>query len=88
MRIRMLVVMPEGAARNGEPWPAQGETFVVPAADGAHFVASGIAEEVDDPDDQDGPVPEPDPDPEHATVAEVPEQRARRRRSAEPDEEG
>ncbi|MGW3110557.1 hypothetical protein [Streptomyces sp. NPDC001091] len=81
MRIRMLVAMPEGAARNGEPWPAQGETADVPTADGAHFVASGIAEEVDEE--------EPEPEPEHtAPVAEMPEQRARRRRSAEPDEEG
>ncbi|MFD6024558.1 hypothetical protein [Streptomyces griseoluteus] len=80
MRIRMLVAMPEGAARNGEPWPAQGEIADVPTADGAHFVASGIAEEVGD---------EEEPDPEHtAPVAEVPEQRARRRRTAEPDGEG
>ncbi|MFE1749003.1 hypothetical protein ACFW88_00355 [Streptomyces anandii] len=48
MRIRMLVEMPEGAARNGEPWPAKGKTIDLPTAEAAHFVASGIAEEADD----------------------------------------
>lgn len=48
MRIRMTVAMPEGATRNGEPWPALGEETDVPAADGAHLVAAGIAEEVDE----------------------------------------
>ncbi|WP_328962971.1 hypothetical protein [Streptomyces virginiae] len=46
MRIRMTVAMPEGANRNGEPWPALGEETDVPAADGAHLVAAGVAEEV------------------------------------------
>lgn len=46
MRIRMTVAMPEGATRNGEPWPALGEEADVPAADGAHLVAAGVAEEV------------------------------------------
>ncbi|MGW5852088.1 hypothetical protein ACWFQ8_29780 [Streptomyces sp. NPDC055254] len=46
MRIRMTVAMPEGATRNGEPWPALGEETDVPAADGAHLVAAGVAEEV------------------------------------------
>ncbi|MER6198022.1 hypothetical protein ABT234_11740 [Streptomyces sp. NPDC001586] len=45
MRIRMTVAMPEGATRNGEPWPALGEEADVPAADGAHLVAAGVAEE-------------------------------------------
>ncbi|MFJ3170636.1 hypothetical protein ACIPJK_07600 [Streptomyces roseus] len=46
MRIRMTVAMPEGATRNGEPWPARGEEADVPAADGAHLVAAEVAEEV------------------------------------------
>ncbi|MFE2360120.1 hypothetical protein [Streptomyces virginiae] len=46
MRIRMTVAMPEGATRNGEPWPGLGEETDVPAADGAHLVAAGVAEEV------------------------------------------
>ncbi|MET8297399.1 hypothetical protein ABZW02_25575 [Streptomyces sp. NPDC005180] len=46
MRIRMTVAMPEGATRNGEPWPALGEETDVPAADSAHLVAAGVAEEV------------------------------------------
>lgn len=48
MRIRMLVDMPEGATRNGEPWPAKGEAVDMPTADAAHLVASGVAEEVTD----------------------------------------
>ncbi|MDX3016734.1 hypothetical protein [Streptomyces acidiscabies] len=48
MRIRMLVQMPEGAARNGEPWPAKGETAELPTAEAAHLIASGVAEEADD----------------------------------------
>lgn len=46
MRIRMTVAMPEGTTRNGEPWPALGEEADAPAADGAHLVAAGVAEEV------------------------------------------
>lgn len=46
MRIRLLVDMPEGAARNGQPWPAKGESVDLPTAEAAHLVASGIAEEV------------------------------------------
>lgn len=48
MKIRMLIEMPEGATRNGEPWPAKGETAELPTAEAAHLVASGIAEEVTD----------------------------------------
>jgi hypothetical protein len=48
MRIRMTVAMPEGATRNGEPWPSLGEEADVPTADGAHLVAAGVAEEVDE----------------------------------------
>ncbi|MFM9634745.1 hypothetical protein ACKI10_45270 [Streptomyces galilaeus] len=50
MRIRMLTGMPEGAARNGQPWPAEGEEADLPTAEAAHLVASGIAEEVADPE--------------------------------------
>jgi hypothetical protein len=46
MRIRMLVEMPDGASRNGQPWPARGEDVELPTAEAAHLVASGIAEEV------------------------------------------
>ncbi|NEC90472.1 hypothetical protein [Streptomyces sp. SID12501] len=49
MKIRMLVQMPDGAARNGQPWPAQGEDTELPTAEAAHLVASGVAEEVGPP---------------------------------------
>lgn len=42
----MLVEMPEGATRDGEPWPAKGEDAELPTAAAAHLVASGVAEEV------------------------------------------
>lgn len=48
MKIRMLVQMPAGAARNGQPWPARGEMAELPTAEAAHLVASGVAEEVTD----------------------------------------
>lgn len=50
MKIRMIVDMPEGAARNGQPWPAKGETADLPTAESAHLVASGVAEEVTEPE--------------------------------------
>ena len=46
MRIRITQAMPEGAQLNGEPWPAEGDEVDVPTAQGAHLVASGVAEEV------------------------------------------
>jgi hypothetical protein len=46
MRIRITQGMPEGAELNGEPWPAEGDEVDVPTAQGAHLVASGVAEEV------------------------------------------
>ncbi|GGZ80257.1 hypothetical protein ACFOOM_07580 [Streptomyces echinoruber] len=58
MKIRMLVQMPDGAARNGEPWPDKGETADLPAAEAAHLVASGIAEEVPEQDEAEQ-APEP-----------------------------
>lgn len=42
----MLVDMPEGATRNGEPWPAEGEEVDLPTAEAAHLVASGVAEAI------------------------------------------
>jgi hypothetical protein len=33
---------------NGEPWPDEGDEVDVPTAQGAHLVASGVAETVDD----------------------------------------
>ncbi|MFD9569990.1 hypothetical protein ACFWBI_09110 [Streptomyces sp. NPDC059982] len=50
MRIRMTVAMPEGATRNGEPWPATGEETDLPTHDGAHLVAAGVAEQVVEPE--------------------------------------
>ena len=46
MRIRMNIEM--SGSRNGQPWPKRGETADLPAAEAAHLVASGIAEEVHD----------------------------------------
>ena len=48
MRVRMLVQMPEGGSRDGEPWPAKGEAIELPTAQAAHLVASGAAEQVPD----------------------------------------
>ncbi len=47
MRIRMLVDM--AGTRDGQPWPARGETADLPTAAAAHLVASGVAEEVGGP---------------------------------------
>lgn len=47
MRIRMLVQMNEGASRDGQPWPAEGEETELPTAEAAHLVAAGVAEDVD-----------------------------------------
>ncbi|WP_460067386.1 hypothetical protein [Streptomyces sp. YKOK-I1] len=71
MRIRMLVQMPDGATRDGEPWPAKGEAAELPTAAAAHLVASGVAEEVTDEDDGQAPA----------------EPRTRRRKSAETEGE-
>lgn len=48
MKIRMLIQMADGAQRNGQPWPAQGDVAELPTAEAAHLVASGVAEEVVD----------------------------------------
>ncbi|MFC8438031.1 hypothetical protein ACFUJT_07515 [Streptomyces griseoincarnatus] len=72
MKIRMLIGMPEGAARNGEPWPAEGDCVDLPTAEAAHLVASGIAEEVTDAAPAEQPPAEP---------------RRSRRKTPEPEEE-
>lgn len=48
MRIRITQQQPDGAQLNGEPWPAKNDEVDVPTAQGAHLVASGVAEEVTD----------------------------------------
>ncbi|MEV8546235.1 hypothetical protein [Streptomyces sp. NPDC051572] len=48
MRIRITLQQPEGAVLNGEPWPDEGDEVEVPTAQGAHLVAAGVAEAVDD----------------------------------------
>lgn len=73
MKIRMTVEMPDGAARNGEPWPAKGETVELPTTEAAHLVASGVAEEVTD---------------QPAPADEEPEPAARRGRRKPPSGEG
>ncbi|MFE7094619.1 hypothetical protein [Streptomyces erythrochromogenes] len=49
MRIRMTTAMPEGATRDGVPWPAVGEEWDLPSSEAAHLVASGVAEDADAP---------------------------------------
>lgn len=46
MKVRMLVHM--SGTRNGQPWPSKGEPVDLPAAEAAHLVSAGIAEEVGD----------------------------------------
>lgn len=46
MRVRMLVQMPPGTLRNGQPWPDEGEEAEILTGEALHLVASGIAEEV------------------------------------------
>ncbi|MCY0962980.1 hypothetical protein [Streptomyces sp. H27-H5] len=54
MRIRMITAMPEGATRDGEPWPAEGEEADLPTTVGAHLVAAGVAEEATEPSPKTG----------------------------------
>lgn len=49
MLIRITQPQPEGAVLNGRPWPKEGETVDVPTAQGAHLVASGVAEPAEQP---------------------------------------
>ncbi|MEU6279505.1 hypothetical protein [Streptomyces sp. NPDC047028] len=46
MRIRMLVQMPPGARRNGQPWPDKGKAEDIPTGEARHLVAAGVAEPV------------------------------------------
>lgn len=55
MKIRMLEQM--SGTRDGEPWPALDEVAELPTAIAAHYVASGIAERVDDAPAVDEPAP-------------------------------
>lgn len=48
MLIRMLVQMPPGSGRNGQPWPDKGQAQEIPDGEAWHLVASGVAEEVVD----------------------------------------
>lgn len=50
MLIRITQPQPEGAVLNGQPWPKEGGTVDVPTAQGAHLVASGVAEPADIPE--------------------------------------
>lgn len=63
MKIRMLVQMPDGAQRNGQPWPAKGEAAELPTTEAAHLVASGVAEEVVDEIAEDSGPPGEEPRP-------------------------
>jgi hypothetical protein len=49
MLIRITQPQPEGALLNGQPWPEEGGTADVPTAQGAHLVASGVAEPAEQP---------------------------------------
>lgn len=64
MKIRMNVQM--SGTRNGQRWPAVGETAGIPTGEATHLVASGIAEQV-----LDEPVTEPEPVTEIATAPEA-----------------
>jgi hypothetical protein len=71
MRIRMLVDMPDGASRNGQPWPKRGEvTESIPTAEAAHLVASGVAEVVEDEPRRPKPSPKPGPKKEREVGAD------------------
>ncbi|MDX2946814.1 hypothetical protein PV383_38445 [Streptomyces caniscabiei] len=50
MRVRITQQQPAGAMLGGVPWPDEGEEIELPTAQAAHLVASGVAEEVADPE--------------------------------------
>lgn len=50
MKIRMLEQMPPGALRNGLPWPDKGQVEDIPTGEALHLVASGIAEDAEQPE--------------------------------------
>ena len=70
MKVRMLVNM--SGTRNGEEWPAKGEVAELPTAEAAHYVASGIAEQVS--------APEVEPEQPETATAPAAEKRARTRK--------
>ncbi|MFD7860973.1 hypothetical protein [Streptomyces sp. NPDC059783] len=88
MRIRMKVAM--SGLRNGQPWPAVGETTELPTAEAAHLCASGIAEEVQaEPapvETATAPPAETTRPPEAAPVADTKRGRGRPRKAAPPKE--
>ncbi|MDX3777736.1 hypothetical protein [Streptomyces europaeiscabiei] len=50
MRIRITQQQPAGAVLHGVPWPDEGEEIDLPTTLAAHLVASGVAEEVTEPE--------------------------------------
>lgn len=50
MRIRITQQQPAGAVLHGVPWPDEGEEIDLPTTQAAHLVASGVAEEVTEPE--------------------------------------
>jgi len=50
MRVRITQQQPAGAVLHGQPWPDEGEEIDLPPAQAAHLVASGVAEEVTEPE--------------------------------------
>lgn len=50
MRIRITQQQPAGAVLHGVPWPDEGEEIELPTTQAAHLVASGVAEEVTEPE--------------------------------------
>jgi hypothetical protein len=84
MKIRMKVEM--SGTRNGQPWPVRGEVADLPTAEAAHLVASGIADEVVEPEPVEtavAPSAETTTAPAPETVA-VPESEKRRGRPRKP----
>lgn len=55
MRVRMKVGV--SGTRNGQPWPARGETLDLPDDEGAQMCASGMAEPVAEHDKAEKAVP-------------------------------
>lgn len=91
MRIRMKIAL--SGLRNGQPWPAVGQTTELPTGEAQHLVASGIAEEVPDgPPAEETATPPPSedtkaPEPETATPpAETKRGRGRPRKTPAAEE--
>ncbi|GAA4676874.1 hypothetical protein GCM10023347_34040 [Streptomyces chumphonensis] len=77
----MVVDMPPGSARDGQPWPARGKPVELPTAQAAHLVASGVAEKVPEESARTDEAGEP-------RAAEEPDKRSRRRPTKPKDGEG